>query len=277
MFGIITRSFIEKVHSVFDEIEYHTNKKPVFEEFKGKIAYAITHAKDLEDAINAIRMYQFCINKWDSILKIFSNHLSTWKEYSWEGSSLLSYCSDEDAFGNYYFTNGIDSNYKNVCCLSASLDNEIFEFNYSHGRFKIEDKAKYYIKYSKMSAVKMKLFNNKDECISNIVLSDKCEVFLEKNKTPFEIFIEDGYVEIYRKEYLNGLDDDDYVDKNQMVASMCWDILGEKSNFGVSLLTLYEDISEDDFEILFLIAASTFLLFKSYISALDANYVKQFL
>ena len=271
MLGIISRSFIEKVHDAFDEIEYHTNTMPNFNEFKEKIVYSITHAKDLEDAINATRMFQFCVNEWDKIQKIFSNHLSTWKEYRWEGSALLNYCSDDEAIGNYYFTNAISSNYKTIYCLSVSLENEIFEFDYSHGCFKIDDDSKYYIKYSKMSSTKMKLFDDSDECIANIVLSDNCEVFLDKNETPFQIVLQDGYIEIYRKEYYDDLDDDDYIDQEQMVASIEWDILEKKSSFGVSLLTVYEDCSDEEFEILFLIAASTFLLFKSYISAVNAT------
>lgn len=271
MFGIITRSFIEKVHDAFDEIEYHTNTMPVFKDFKQKIVYAITHARKLEDAINAIRMLQFCINEWDKIQKIFSNHLQTWKEYRWEGSSLLNYCSDDDAIGNYYFTNAIGSDYKLVYCLSASLENELFEFDYSHGSFKIDDDSKYYIRYSKMSSTKMKLFDDYDECIANIVLSDKCEVFLDKNETPFEIVLQDGHIEIYRKDYYDDLDDDDFIDQEEMVAAIEWDILEKKSDFGVSLLTLFEDVSDDEIEMLFLIAASTFLLFKSYMSAVNTT------
>lgn len=273
MFGIISKGFIEKVHDAFDEIEYHIETMPDFMDFSKKILYAISHAEQLVDAINAVRIFQFCVNEWDKIKKIFTNHLSTWKEYRWEGSALLNYCSDDDAIGNYYFTNAIGSDYKLIHCISASIDDEIIEFDYSHGKFKIDDDSKYYIKYSKMSSTKMKLFDYYDECIANIVLSNKFEVFLEKNKTPFEIVLGDEHIEIYKKDYYDSLDDFDYFDREQMVASIEWDILEKNSKFGVSLLSLYEDVDDDEFEILFLIAISTFLLFKSYMTAMSAASV----
>jgi len=102
-------------------------------------------------------------------------------------------------------------------------------------------------------------------------LSDKCEVFLDKNETPFQVVLQDGYIEIYSKEYYDDLDDDDYIDQEQMIASIEWDILEKKSNFGVSLLMIYKEVDDDEFEILFLIAASTFLLFKSYMSAVNTT------
>ena len=39
-----------------------------FNKFEEAAVKTLTHCKDLSDAINAIRMYQFCLKKWNKIV-----------------------------------------------------------------------------------------------------------------------------------------------------------------------------------------------------------------
>lgn len=112
----------------------------------------------------------------------------------------------------------------------------------------------------------MKLFDKNDEFLSNIVLSDSYDVFLEKNSSKYEIIInkdenDNTYMAIFDKSYIDSLSDDDYIDNKNMIACIEWDILEKKSDLGVALLTLFEDVN--DITPLLLFAASTFLLYKS--------------
>ena len=269
MFGIITRGFIEKVHDAFDELEYHVNEDLSFDDFYEKANYALNHAKDLIDAINVVRMIHFCFDEWDKIEKIFTSHLNKWNEYSWEGSSMISYCNDDEAAGVYCITNGISKNYKDIHYGSIAFENEIYMFDHKYGEIRVCKDSSYYLKYSKMSSTKMKLFDGNDDCIANIVLSDKMEIFLERNKTPYEIVLQDGYIEIFSKEYIDSLADTDIIEREHVLADIEWDILEKDSEQGVARLIIYEDFEDIDVPILF--AASTFLLYKSYMTALKAT------
>ena len=83
---MITRSFIEKVHDAFDELNYRETQQLDFNKFEEAAVKTLTHCKDLPDAINAVRMYQFCLKKWNKIVKIFDKKLSVFNEYDFEGN-----------------------------------------------------------------------------------------------------------------------------------------------------------------------------------------------
>lgn len=101
---MITRSFIEKVHDAFDELNYRETQQLDFNKFEEAAVKTLTHCKDLPDAINAVCMYQFCLKKWNKIVKIFDKKLSVFNEYDFEDNSLITVVSDKDALGTYYIT-----------------------------------------------------------------------------------------------------------------------------------------------------------------------------
>lgn len=175
---MITRNFIEKVHDAFDELNYHETKELNLEEFENCAIDTLEHCKELADAQDAVRMFQFCLKKWSKIERIFNKKLDIFNEYTYEGSSLISLVSDEESFGTYYVTNGINKNLKEIIIASHSFDDEILEIEYKDGRFSFEED--YYLKYSKMTSTKMKLFDSDDKCLCNIVLSDKYGIFFGK-------------------------------------------------------------------------------------------------
>ena len=107
----------------------------------------------------------------------------------------------------------------------------------------------------------MKLFDTNNGCIANIVLSEGYDIFLENNHSPYEIVLYEGFIGIYRKDYLRQLKSQRDADASQLVASIEWDLLGKKEKAGVAKVDLYQD---EDIEMILLFAASTFLLFHQY-------------
>lgn len=259
---MITRKFIKKVHDVFDELNYRETKELNFDKFISAAIRTLTHCKDLDDAKYAVLMCRFCDKKWRKIERMFNRKLQIFNEYAFEGNSLLSLVSDDEAFGTYYITNGITKKIQEIFVASHSLDKEMFSFGFGNSRFTIFEDWDYYLKYSKRSSTTMKLFNHKNECLCNIVLSKNCDIFLENNSTPYELILFDGFVGIYEREYIESLADTNTIDTKKMLAAIEWDILEENSEFGVAKLELYN--ADQDFEMFLLFATSTFLLFQKY-------------
>ncbi len=209
---MISRNFIKKVHDAFDELNYHKTRQLNLDDFEQAALKTLVHCKDLSDAIDAVRMYQFCLKQWTKIEKIFNKKLSIFNEYDFEGNSLLSLVSDDDALGTYYITNGINRNVKEIFVASHSFDEEMFALNFGNGRFTVCNDGNYYLKYSKMSSVKMKLFDNRNNCLCNIVLSEDLGIFLENNLTPYDLIVYEDFVGIYDRNYIESLADADIID-----------------------------------------------------------------
>ena len=262
---MITRGFIEKVHDAFDELNYHETKRLNFDNFEQSAVRTLTHCKELADAINAVRMYQFCLKKWSKIEKMFNRKLQAFNEYNYEGNSLISVVSDDEAFGTYYITNGINKKVREIFVAGHSFDEEIFALGFGNGRFTVYEDGKYYIKYSKMDSAKMKLFNHKKDCLCNIVLSEDLGIFLENNSTPYDLVVYEDFVGIYDRRYIDSLADTDIIDTNNLLADIEWDILEKKSDLGVAKLNIY--VPDQDLEMLLLFATSTFLVFQKYMQA----------
>lgn len=268
---MIAQGFIAKVHDAFDELNYHEKRCLNFDKFEKAAIRTLTHCKDLSDAIDAVRMYQFCLKEWTKIEKMFDRKLSIFNEYDYEGNSLISVVSDDDALGTYYITNGINKKVKEIFVASHSFDEEMFALGFGGGRFTVFDDGNYYIKYSKMSSAKMKLFNHRNDCLCNIVLSEDLGIFLENNLTPYDLVVYEDFVGIYDRRYIDSLADTDIIDTEKLLADIEWDILEKKSDLGVAKLNVYA--LDQDLEMLLFFATSTFLVFQKYMLAQKTHYV----
>lgn len=293
---MISRKFIEKIHDAFDELNYREKEHPDYEKFERAAVRTLTHCKELSDAIDAVCMIRFCIKKWKKIEKMFRRKLQLFNEYDYEGNSLISVVSDEEAQGTYYITNGIFGNAKKIVFAintpndlpdnshydsisdfghsnektatanenedDINSDNSLFAFGSRNGGFTVFDDGNCYIKYAKMSSVKMKLFDNNKNCLCNIVLSSNLGIFLENNSTQYEIVEYDNCVGIYERSYTDSLDDEDEIDTEKCLADIEWDILDTKKYLGVAKLNVYSP--NQDMEMFLLFAASTFLTFQRF-------------
>lgn len=112
----------------------------------------------------------------------------------------------------------------------------------------------------------MKLFDKNNIHLCNIVLSKSYDIFLDKNHTEYELVINNtnnnSFIGVFNKSYIDSLSDDDYIDFENMIADIEWDLIHKNSDRGVAKITFYQDI--DDITIIIYFAASTFLLYKSF-------------
>lgn len=264
---MITRRFIEKVRSYFDELSIEAKDGISFDDFLSSTINTLNHAKELQDASAILNIYRYCYKKWNKIEKMFSKHLSIWQEYNFEDASSIETINDDEAEGVYYITNTLSKSDKELIVSSKSFEEELYSFDYSRGKFVFSGSDDYYIKYAKTDPAVMKLFDSDNHLLCNIVLSDHFEIFLDKNNSEYELIIEDEdeenpFIAVFEKTYIDSLGDKDYIEYKNMVADIEWDLLNSKTDIGVSKVTLYKDV-EDITPILFF-AASTFLLYKSF-------------
>ena len=264
---MITRKFIEKIREYFDELSIDAKNGISYDEFEHGFIKTLNRCKELPDAQLVITFYRYCSKKWNKIEKIFSKHLSKWQEYNFEGASNVENVSDEDSEGIYYVTNALTKKSKEIFLSSISLDDELYAFICKNGKFILDDDSDYYIKYSKMDSGTMKMFDKDDNLLCNIVLSKTFDIFLEKNKTEYELVIENEedentFIGVFEKSYIDSLGDNDYVDFKNMIADIEWDLLDAKSDLGIARITLYKDV--DDMSQILYFATSTFLLYKSF-------------
>ncbi len=269
---MITRRFIETIHSYFDELNYHP-KDFNTDDYSDAVAKTIIHCETLEDAKSAILIAQYCDKKMNKIIKMFQKKKHIYDEYIYEGNSLLSLVSDEDSLGNYYITNGISNNVKELY-IAGNFDDEdcFYSIDYKSGKYFVYEDS-FYIKYANMSSKKMKLFDKNNKCLCNIVLNDDLDIELENNLSSYQLVTYEGGIAIYEKGYYSSLKDDEELDLNEATAFIEWDILNEKSKYGVAKLTLFKSLAIDDFEFVSLLAASTFILFQRYMDHLKSSRI----
>ena len=265
----MTQDYLIKVHEAFDELGFRPkNSYFTMSQVQEAAINTLNHTKELEDGINAARMFQFIVKDFDKIKKKINSNLLFWQNLSYQDNELISLVSDEEAQGTFFVTNSFDSNYKEVSICGVYFDNEVIGVRYSFGKFTIKadssDDVNYYLRYSKLSSTKMVLLNKNDEKLCVLVLSKDLDVFLENNKTDFDIVLYESGMGIYKKRYIESLHGKD-ADVEKCLAFIEWDILEKKSELGLARLEIWDE--DADLEMFLYFAMATFLLFKSYISA----------
>jgi len=267
---MITMNFIIKVKLMFEELGIEVKKGITFEDFQKGFIKSLNRCDELGDAKIAITCYRYCMSKWKKIEKIFDKHLSKWQECDCDLDRTIQTISDEDSEGVYYVTNAFAKNRKEVILTSKSLDDNIIDFQQKHGKIMIDNCSDYYIKYSKMNAGKMKIYDRENNHLSDIVLSNTFEIFLENNKTGYDLVINrdnenNPFIGVFEKSYIDSLGDKDYIEFKNMVADIEWDILDRKSDIGISKINIYKEL-EDISQIVYF-ATATFLIYNSFMTA----------
>lgn len=269
----MTRDFLIKAHEAFDELGYCPDTPSIsFDKLQESAIKTLNHTKELEDSINAARMYQFLVKNFEKVCSKVQKHYDFWKTIPYRGNKLIALVSDEKAQGTYFITNSFDSDYKRVFACGHSFgDDCVIGVNYRGGKFSFDDAdQEYYLRFSKMSSKKMVLLdkNEKKKCV--IVLSEDCNVFLQNNNTDYEIVLYESGMGIYKKSYIDSLHGGE-PDAAKLNAFIEWDILEEKSEFGLARLNLYE--ADSDLELFMIFAMSCFLLFRSYMKGNTSSII----
>lgn len=260
----ITERFINKVLSAFTNLNYHERVNLDFKEFEHSAFETLIHTKELVDAKDALKMYQFCVKKWKRIEKLFYKNTNLLYKFKLRYDKTIETVSDEESYGTYYITNAINNKVKKITVASISFNEKVFEMEHKSGKFNAYSDGEYYLKYSKASSRKMTLKDNKDDEVLTSIKYDKNGNFiLNNNKTKYELINYDHVLGIYDRGYIESLAENVLPDTNKMLADIDWDILDSKSEFGVAKLNVYG--SDIDFEMLLYFACSTFLIFREYI------------
>ena len=100
----------------------------------------------------------------------------------------------------------------------------------------------------------------------DIVLSEDDEIYLKNNKLSIELIDNDGFIEIYNRDYISKLKDKEDINREEMLAEFCWDLLESDSKLAISRLTIYQGFDLEDIEVIVLLAASAFLLFNHHLT-----------
>lgn len=259
-----TIELLYSVHALFDEIDYHPRSDNLSgDAFYDKFIYTLNHTKSFDDAIALVRMFEFYLKREDKFLKKLSKYSKFWDEIEYEGREEIAVVSDEEAIGTYHLTNLLNQNYKQVYFSSQTFENELYELDYAGGLFSLGDESEYFLRYSKMSSVKMVLTNKNKKAIATIVLSKSLGIFLENNNTRYELETYDAGIAFFEKNYIYSLGKNEEPDLDKECKGFIqWDTISEKSDFGLSRLEVYDN--DADLDLMLLLAASIFLVFRSY-------------
>lgn len=266
----MTKDLLNKAHIAFDEFGYKPSSDQIsYVDLYSCMVKTLNHTKELEDAIETIKLFHFLYKNFEKICSCVTKHYDYWQSLPYEGNEMLSLVDDDEATGVYFITNAFDKDFKHVYACSHSLtDNNGVNVNYHLGKFSFEiDDPRYFLRFSKLSPSKMVLLDKSDNKLCVIVLSEDYQVFLENNKTDYEIVLYEGGMGIYKKSYIKSLGGYD-PDTDNMLAFIEWDIIDEKVNLGIARLDFYGP--DGDVELFLMFAMSCFLLFRSFIKKIES-------
>lgn len=264
-----TMKLMFKIHHFFDEIGYN----PTSENFKhenvlAKTIITINHAKEFEDALIVAKLYVYYAKYVDKFVKKLSKYSNIWDEsFKYQGRSEVAIVSDNEACGSYYITNIYSRNYKNVYVASQSLGANVFLFKKKGTYFSFDDDTDYFLRYAALSSKKMVIVNKSEKIIANVVLNDSLEISLEDNKTKYELLTYEVGIAFYEKLYINSIKNEP--DLKKCKGFIWWDVLDDDANCGLSRLDVFDENS--DIDLMITIAASCFLVFRSYVQESKAR------
>ncbi len=251
-----------RIHIFFDEIGY----KPTSENYDDNkvldnVVNTINHSKNLEDAIHVLKLYNHYVSKRVKFINKYHKYPKFWNAINYNGRQEVAVVSDDEAIGRYYITNIYGNSYKDIFVSGQSLGNELFEFQKRGRYFSIEDDADYYLSYAALSSKKMALFDKSNKKVAVIVITEDLDIYLENNKTKYELIAYEAGIAFFDKTYIYSIKGEPDLEKCK--AFIQWDIVNEDGEYGLSRLDVFDE--DADLELMITIAASCFLVFRSYI------------
>ena len=255
---MITRNYIEKIHVYFDELNYRPTESFDMDDFYDALAKTVTHCETLNDVSTTCIISRYIFKKISKIMKMFAKKKDIYNNYAYEGSEFISRISDDDANGHYYLTNGL-THKPNRIFLAGNFEDcdKLYEMNYAKNSYFFHKNGSS-IRYDSLSSRKMNLYDKDSQCLGTVVLKDD-KIEIRKNNSPFEVFNVGEEIYIFRKKDFDS--GNKKIDLSKAVAMIEWKIFEEKDVYGVSRLSLLENLEDKEFELLCLLATSPFLLF----------------
>lgn len=259
-----TADLLIRIHNFFDEIDYApTSENFSDEKFFDSIVYTINHSKELGGALYIAREYLYYLKKEEKFLKKLRKYSEAWNSIEYHGREEVAVVGDNEANGVYYITNLYGKNYKEVYLSGQPFGNDVYYFQYKDGYFSFGDDSDYFLRYARLSSTKMILTDKNKKNIATIVLSEDLGIFLENNKTDYELAIYESGIAFFDKDYYRSLYDEEPDLEKHCKAFLQWDIIDGKSEYGLSRLEFYD--ANADLSLMIMLAASCFLVFRSYV------------
>ena len=263
------KEFLDKVHNSFNLLNYRVKLEDFdYEKFTKTANNTICHTEDLADGITAIKAFGFVDTNLQKIFNVAAKKYEYWNTLKFNRANSLKLVDDNEAQGSFYFTNAVTTKYKEVYVFSYNFNGEYYKFTHDNGRFYVTDESTpYFLRYSKTVSSKMVLEDKNYKKILVVGLSDNLELSFTENKTNYEcIDFKNQAIGIFKKSDVIGKNADT-VDMSKCIAIIDWDIVENGDLRGASRFEIYNDpLNEDDYDLLFLIASSTFLIYQNMIS-----------
>ena len=262
-----TATLLALIHCFFDEIDYQpTSENLDGEEIMNHLIDTLNHAKGLEDALFILRFFKEYIKKENKFLKKFFKYPEFWDEIEYEGRKETNVVSEEEAIGVYHITNALSKDNEILYICSRVFEYGCCDFDYFDGFYSIGEEPKYYMRKSRMSSDELVLTNDDRKVIATIAIDDDLNVYLKNNKTRYELVAYEQGVGFFESSYIYSLRSKEEPDlEKECKAFVQWDIVDKKGNSGLSRLESYDDNA--DVDLLMILAASCFLVFKRHLSA----------
>lgn len=259
-----TADLLVRIHNFFDEIDYNPSSEDYDPEVVlDKVIFTINHSKELDDALYVAREFAYYLKKEDKFIKKYCKYPEFWDMIEYSGREEVAVVSDDESIGSYYITNIYGKNYKDVYITGQAFPDDLFIFKCEDGYFSFGEDSDYYLRYAKLSSTKMVLADKDRKNIATIVLSKDYGIFLENNKTRYELAIYESGIAFFNKEYYDSLNGEEPDLDKECKGFIQWDILDKDSEYGLSRLDVYDE--DADINLMVSLAASCFLVFRSYI------------
>ena len=265
-----TANLLVRVHNFFDEIGYNpTSESFDAEKILDKVIYTINRSKSLSDALYVAREYTYYTRKETKFIKKLYKYYESWDMIEYHGRETVAVFDDDVITGSYLITNMFGNNYKDVYFSGQFFDDNLYAFTRNGDYFSVFEDSNYFLRYAKLSSTKMVLTDKNRKNIATIVLSKDSDVFLENNKTQYELELFNAGIAFFDKDYYDSLNGDEPDLDSQYKGFIQWDLLEKDSEYGLSRLEVYDENA--DLELMLTIAASCFLVFRSYIKGASGN------
>ena len=267
-----TKDFLIRAHEALNELGYELKSDDFnYDKFFEAGIYTINHSREFADTKDAAWMINWLDSNFDKLLDKVTKHHDFWDSLPYEGRELIAVVDDDEAQGVYTISNAYFQDYNSIAVSSQSFDGEHFCLYNDYGLFSIYgDESEYFLRHSRLSSEKMVLQDKEKNKIALLVLSRNYDVFLENNKTDYDIQLYESGMAVFRKEYLKECEGSPDIERCS--AFIQWDIIEDESQFGVSRLEIYDE--DIDLELVLLFAASCLLLYRSYRKAISMRTVR---
>lgn len=266
-----TARLLFQTHMFFDEIGYEPNSENLNgDELFDCLINTINHAKTFKDAIATVRMYDDYIKREEKFLKKYFKYPEFWDSIEYSGREEIAVVDDAEAIGTYYITNIFNTDYKSINVFGQSFGDDIYGFTNEGGYYSLGVDTDYYLRYSKMSSAKMVIADKNRKNVATVVLSKDNGIFLENNKTRYELEIYDIGIAFFEKEYVYSLSKSEEPDLDKHCKGFIqWDIVDDKGNYGFSRLEVYDENA--DLDLMLFLSAACFLAYRAHMKSIKAS------